>query len=139
VSSRERTAAEVRAFLERKELEPASIEYALRELAEAGAIDDARYARLFTEDRRGIDQWGSERIARELLRRGVPAELVEEAAGGTTRDDELASAIDLLRTKLPPADDDRGRAKAWRLLVRKGYEPELAYDAVRAAANERAA
>ena len=35
----------------------------------------------------------------------------------------------------PPADD-RDRDRAWRMLVRKGYEPELAYDAVRA--HERA-
>lgn len=139
ISSRERTVAEVRAFLERKELEPAAIEYALGELAEAGAVDDARFARLFTEDRRGIDQWGNERIARELRRRGVEAAVIEEATSGLTRDDELASAIELLRTKLPPADDDRGRAKAWRLLVRKGYEPELAYDAVRAAAADQRA
>jgi regulatory protein len=140
VSSRERTTAEVRAFLERKEVEPAAIEYALGELTEAGAVDDARFARLFTEDRRGIDGWGRERIERELYRRGIDPDLIEQAAGGTTREDELEAAIDLLRTKLPPAEDDRGRNRAWRLLVRKGYEPELAYDAVRAvASDERAA
>jgi regulatory protein len=139
VSSRERTVAEVRAFLERKEVEPASIEYALGELADAGAVDDARFARLFAEDKRSIEGWGTGRIARELGRRGVAPELVEEATGGLTRDDELATAVELLRTKLPPAEDDRGRARAWRLLVRKGYEPELAYDAVRAAAEEQAA
>jgi SOS response regulatory protein OraA/RecX len=27
--------------------------------------------------------------------------------------------------------DDRARDKAWRLLVRRGYEAELAYEAVR--------
>jgi regulatory protein len=129
----------VRAFLERKEVEPASIEYALGELIAAGAVDDARYARLFTEDRRGIDGWGNERIARELQRRGVGSDVIEQATAGMTRDDELAAAVDLLRTKLPTPDDDRGRARAWRLLVRKGYEPELAYDAVRAAADQRAA
>ena len=30
-----------------------------------------------------------------------------------------------------PLEDDRGRDKAWRLLVRRGYEAELAYEAVR--------
>ncbi len=39
--------------------------------------------------------------------------------------------MQLLGEKMAPATDDRGRDKAWRMLVRKGYEPELAYDAVR--------
>ena len=30
-----------------------------------------------------------------------------------------------------PPCDDRERDRAWRMLVRKGYEPELAYEAVR--------
>ena len=38
----------------------------------------------------------------------------------------------------PPADD-RERDKAWRLLIRKGYEPDLAYEAVRAHGARRAA
>ena len=37
------------------------------------------------------------------------------------------------------ADSERDRDKAWRLLVRKGYEPDLAYDAVRAHGARRAA
>ena len=39
--------------------------------------------------------------------------------------------MQLLGDKYPPAADDRARDKAWRMLVRKGYEPELAYQAVR--------
>jgi regulatory protein len=124
--------AEVRSFLERKELEPASIEYALGELAEAGALDDARFARLFAEDKRLIDRWGGERIARELARRGVPPELIETAAGEQDRDDELGAALSLLEDKVAPPASDRERDKAWRMLVRKGYDPELAYEAVRA-------
>ena len=30
-----------------------------------------------------------------------------------------------------PFDGDRERDKAWRMLVRRGYEPEIAYEAVR--------
>ncbi len=124
--------AEVRSFLERKEIEPAVIEYALGELVEAGAVDDARFARLFAEDKRLIERWGTERIARELARRGVAPELIESTAGEQDREAELGAALGLLEEKVAPPATDRERDKAWRILVRKGYEPELAYEAVRA-------
>ncbi|MGI8750511.1 MAG: regulatory protein RecX [Thermoleophilaceae bacterium] len=136
ISTRERTVAEVRAFLERKELEAASIDYALAELAEAGAVDDMRFARLFVEAKRLIERWGKERIARELNRRGITAELIEAATADQDRDGELQAALELLEEKVAPPQGDRERDKAWRMLVRKGYEPDLAYEAVRARAGQ---
>jgi regulatory protein len=130
---RERTVAEMRRCLESKKVEPDAIELALAELLEAGFLDDARYARRFAEDKRTLDRWGSERISRDLRRRGVDPELVEQALAGRERASELDSALVLLEERFPTVlVDDRGRDKAWRLLVRRGYEPELAYEAVRA-------
>jgi len=131
ISTRERTVAEVRVFLERKEVEAASIDYALVELAEAGAVDDARFARLFAEDKRLIERWGNERIARELNRRGISAELIEATTADQDREGEMQAALELLEEKVTAPQSDRERDKAWRMLVRKGYEPELAYEAVR--------
>lgn len=132
VSTRERTVSEVRAFLESKELEEALIAYALGELSESGALDDARFARLFTEDHRSIDRWGIDRIERDLRRRGVPGPLIEAALAHVDRTDELTAAVELLGQKLARPESDKDRDRAWRMLVRKGYEPELAYEAVRA-------
>lgn len=138
LSSRDRTEAELRAFLERKRAEPAAIDAAVAELREAGYVDDARYAQRFTEDKRSIERWGSERIERDLARRGVAAELIERALARERPGDELAAARSILaerfRAGLP---DARERDRAWKLLVRRGYEPELAYDAVRAHAAPR--
>jgi len=131
ISRRDRTVAEVRAFLERKQVEPEPLEHALGELAEGGWLDDERFAQRFAEDKRMIERWGSERIERELRRRGVPDDAIAAAAGEQDRDHELAAAVDILAEKAGPVGDDRERDRAWRLLVRKGYEPELAYDAVR--------
>ena len=48
-------------------------------------------------------------------------------------DDAREAAIELLRRRLSePPRDDRGRERALGLLVRRGYDLELAYDAVRA-------
>jgi regulatory protein len=79
VGRRDRTVAELRAFLEGKRAGPAAIGAAVKALQDAGYLDDERYARRFTQDKRELERWGTERIARDLHRRGVPAELVERA------------------------------------------------------------
>jgi regulatory protein len=133
IGRREHTVAQLRTYLEGKRAGPEAIEVAVAELTEAGVLDDAGYARRFAGDKRALDRWGSERIERELQRRGVARELVEAALATQDRDGELEAAVDLLDTRFPaPPADDRERDRAWRLLVRRGYEPELAYEAVRA-------
>ena len=129
---RERTERELRAFLERRRFEPAVIDDVTAAVRAERLVDDAGYARRFAEDRRLLDRWGNERIARDLERRGIERELVEQALDGHGQDDELQVAIELLDRRFPlPFDGDRERDKAWRMLVRRGYEPELAYSAVR--------
>jgi regulatory protein len=132
ISVRERTEHEVDEFLRRRGYEDEVIADVIGALREERLIDDAGYASRFAEDRRLLDRWGNERIARDLERRGVARELVDQALAGHGRDDELALAIELLDRRFPmPFDGDRERDKAWRMLVRRGYEPELAYSAVR--------
>jgi len=137
---RERTVMELRAYLEGKRVEPEAIEHAVDELTTAGFLDDARYAVHFAEDKRKLERWGSDRIERDLRRRGVPPDLIDVAISARERPDEMQAALDVLAQRLPdPPADDRARDRAWRLLVRKGYEPELAYEAVRAHARQHAA
>jgi regulatory protein len=132
VGKRDRTIAELRSTLERKQLDPLAIDAAVAELEETGWLDDARYAQRFAEDKRALERWGSERIARDLRQRGVAAAHVEAAVALQGRADELATAVLLLEQRLPtPPGDDQARSRAWQLLVRRGYESELAYEAVR--------
>jgi regulatory protein len=133
IGRREHTVAQLRSYLEGKRAEPQAIEAAIAELSEAGVLDDASYARRFADDKRSLDRWGSERIERELARRGVAAEHVAAALESQERGAELEAAVELLSERFPePPADDRERDRAWRLLVRRGYEHELAYEAVRA-------
>jgi regulatory protein len=137
LSRRDRTVFEVRRHLEDKRVEPAEIEQAVAELQAQGYLDDARYARAYAEDRRALDGWGPDRIARRLAQAGVGPDDVAAALAGRGAEEELAAAVELLRAKLRVApDDDRGRERALGLLVRRGYELEMAYDAVRAFARE---
>jgi len=133
VARRDRTVAELRTCLERKRVEPAAIDEAVADLAAAGLLDDARYAIRFVEDKRELEQWGGERIARELARRGVSPGLIDAALADTSADGELGTAVLLLERRYTfPPRDDRERDRAWRMLVRRGYPPDLAYDALRA-------
>jgi regulatory protein len=132
LDSRDRTEQELRRFLERRAVERAVIDAVVDALTGEGLVDDAGYARRFADDRRLLDQWGSERIAADLARRGVDRELIEDALAGHGDADELAVAVELLDRRFPmPFAGDRDRDKAWRLLLRRGYETDIAYEAVR--------
>jgi regulatory protein len=131
---RDRTVLEVRRHLEAKRVEPDTIEQAVAELAELGYLDDARFAQRFVEDRRALDHWGNERIERKLVASGVEAELISAAlAVGDAAQTQVEAALTILtrRFRTPP-DTERDRERALGFLVRKGYEMEIAYDAIRA-------
>lgn len=136
LNRREHTVAEVRRLLERKRVEPAEVTTVLDELVEGGWVDDAAYARRFAEDRRLLDGWGSERIARRLAAVGVDRELIDAAVGVRGAEDERTAALELLHRRFPePPADARERNRALGLLARKGYELELAYDVLRGYCN----
>jgi regulatory protein len=128
---RDRTEAElVRAFLKAR-VEPELAEEVIGELRESGYVDDARFAQRFVEDRRQLDAWGNERIERRLRELGVDPELIV-ASLGEAGHSELEAAVALLERRFPaPPETPRERDRALGVLVRKGYELELAHDALR--------
>ena len=146
-----------------RRVEDAAIEQAIALLIDQGVLDDARYARLFAHDKRALEQWGSERIRRTLLERGIDPELVEEAlcasaewpgsAGGSgggfvggpsggsggafEPESDFDRGLALLRRRFAVAPRDRReRDRALGLMIRKGYDSELALDALAAYARE---
>lgn len=134
LSRRDRTEAELRRHLVAKGVGDAEVDAAIAEVARMGYLDDARYARAFAEDRRNLDAWGSERIERRLLELGVDREHVAAALGDRAGARELEAALELLRRRFggDALVGERERDRALGMLARKGYELELAYDAVRA-------
>jgi len=133
LGKRDRTAAEIRRHLVSKDISEPAADAAVAELERMGYLDDARYARVFAEDRRALDAWGPERIERRLLELGVDPEHVAAAVGERDGAGELEAALELLRRRvreIPSSERERDRALG--MLVRKGYDLELAYDAVRA-------
>jgi regulatory protein len=132
LNRREHTVAELRRVLERKRAEPSDIAVVLEELVSEKWVDDAAYARRFTEDRRNLDGWGAERIARRLAALGVDREDIDAALAARAGSDEREAALELLQRRFPdPPADPRDRNRALGMLARKGYELELAHDVLR--------
>ena len=140
LSRRERTTLEVRQQLERKGVDTAVADEVTAILSEEGYVDDARFARLFVQDKRELEQWGTERIRQRLLARGLDRDVIATALedgqawrGPGEPATELDRALSVLGRRFPsPPNDRRGRDRALGALIRKGYDPELALDALRA-------
>ena len=154
LNRRERTVAEIRARLLKRDLHPDVVEAALRELGEQGYLDDARFARLYVQDKQDLSQWGSGRIRRGLLEHGIepgiadaalmgapaPGQAIVTGSGATGASDcaaatdhagELGRALALLHKRFPEGlDDPRDWERALGVLMRRGYEYELAVDAL---------
>ena len=138
LNRRDRTVSEVRLQLQRKGISPQLTEAAIQTLSDQALLDDTRFAQLFVSDKRQLEQWGNERIMRGLISRGIDRDLAATALGPDATDDdegdaELQRALALLRRRFPqPPQDRRDRDRALGVLLRKGYESELALDALAA-------
>lgn len=143
LNRRERTVAEVRQHLSSRDLGTEAADAAVAELSETGYLDDERYARLFVQDKRQLEEWGSVRIRRALHAHGVEPEVIDAAltetgAGASagarseqTLDGEFKRAISLLERRFPtPPRERRDRQRALGMLVRRGYDQELAIEAL---------
>jgi len=132
LNRRDHTVAELARVLARKRVEPAVIDAVIGELCDQGYLDDARFAQRFADDRRRLDGWGAERIEQRLRAAGVDAELIAAAVSRQGHEAELEAAVALLRRRFPdPLATPRDCERALGVLVRKGYELELAHDAIR--------
>ena len=124
------------AHLSAKGILPDVAERTVGELVEQGYVDDVRFAHRFAEDRRALDHWGSERIERRLRELGIDRALAA-AAAAAGEEGELDAAVALLARRFPsPPREERDLNRALGLLVRRGYELELAHDAIRAYGRE---
>ncbi|HLM32137.1 MAG TPA: regulatory protein RecX [Solirubrobacterales bacterium] len=131
LARKERTSAELTAWLAERGFGADEVDAALARLIEDGAIDDERFARRFAEDKRELRGWGPDRIREALAAKGLERELIEAEVGAEDPGAQLTRAIELLERRGGPPDDEAGRARALAYLARRGYDSELAYEAVR--------
>jgi regulatory protein len=137
LGEREHSSAELKRRLERARLGGEAIDAAIATVTQQGHLDDARYARLLAEDRRDIDGWGVERIRARLEAAGIERELIDSVLAGHDTASELVAAGALLRRRCRAGlRDDRERQRAFAILIRAGYDSDVAYDAIRSVGGE---
>lgn len=136
LNRRERTVGEMRAHLEQKGVPSGPAGAAVETMVQDGYLDDERFALMFIHDRRQLDSWGSDRIRRALAGRGIERDQIERAlaqdeserAGGQS---ELERALEVLCRRFPsPPRERRERDRALGVLLRKGFDGEVALDAL---------
>lgn len=133
---RARSVAEVRRRLGQAGYRANLVEGAIERLTELGMLDDAQFARTWIESRDRARPRGEIALRRELALKGVDRNVVNElleerrdegaADGGV----DLGAAERLLarhqRTLARETDPRSRRRRAYALLARNGFSPEIA-------------
>jgi regulatory protein len=130
LESRPRSAAEVRARLERKDFAPEAIDAAIARLAELELIDDNAFARFWVENRQANRPRGLGALRDELRRKGIDADVAARVLSDESlTGDESASAWGLARAALHKYAGSRDRNAFTRrmsgYLQRRGFSFEV--------------
>lgn len=133
--------AELAAALERKGFTPDETAAAVERCAELGLVDDQRVAGRFAELRAAERGWGPRRLEAELLRRGASADVA--SASSRLAPARLAAALQVAlrraETRQPSGWFRLGAARARLVssLIRRGFDPDDAREAVADLAADR--
>jgi regulatory protein len=135
---RERGVAELTEWLLARGFAEDEVAGAIERLIAIGELDDERFARRYAEDKRELRGWGAERIREALTRRGIDRDAIDAALRAESPLDEVDRAAGLLAGRGSALGTEAERARALAFLARRGYELEVAYEAVRRCEREAA-
>lgn len=131
LSRREHGRAELRGRLARKPVPDEVAEAVMARLDAWGYLDDARFAASLVRAKRG--ERGRFALGRELDARGVDEATREAALAELDEVQQLDAARALLHKhawRFASGDAGKDRAKARQLLARRGFEAEIAREAL---------
>jgi regulatory protein len=136
---RPRTSKEIERYLQRKEIEPESIAYAVERLEQERLIDDEDYARRFAESRLRAGGKGRLLIKQELKMRGVNKNTADAASRELGRDAEQAAADQVAAKKWRSMTGELHdkRRKLAQFLLRRGFPMEVTMLAVKRASTDQ--
>ncbi len=121
VSQRQMSARELSKKLREKGADEETADFCVRWIMERGLLDEERYAAAIVRHY-AAKGYGEGRVRQELMRRGVPRELWEDALGQMPED---TSKIDrLVASKLRDPDDRDEVRKLSAALYRRGFSGE---------------
>ncbi|RJS61599.1 recombination regulator RecX [Bacillus sp. PK3_68] len=133
LSIRMRAEKEVREFLIKKEVESESIEEIIHALYRMNYLDDAEFAKAYTNTQINASDKGPKVIERELKEKGIEGSLIEEALAKFEEGLQLEKSIKLAqkyRQKYRKESPIIQKQKIEQTLSRKGYEWGIIQEAV---------
>ena len=123
LARRDFTSQELRAKLEAKGFATAATAVVIADLARAGLLNDERYAQNYVAYHAGRGQ-GPLRIAAELRRSGLAADIVEAALATGPDWKALARKVCRVKFGLQPPDSWAQRARQARFLQYRGFSSD---------------
>ena len=136
LEARPRSVAEVRRRLTGAGYRPALVDGAIERLLELGMLDDRAFAKAWIASRDRARPRGERVLRQELLQKGIDRTLVNEVLEerrtgeeGEAAEPDLEAARRLLQRNARSldriADPRQRRARAYALLARNGFDPDV--------------
>jgi len=125
LSYRPRSELEVRRRLQQQGHDAASIERAIDRLKELNLINDAEFARLWTENRETCSPRGPRLLRQELQQKGLPRDVIEQVLNDLDESDAAYRAAEKKARSLPTDDYHTFYKRLAAYLIRRGFGYEI--------------
>jgi len=132
-AGRERSPYQVLQKLFAWELDEDNAQQVLAELIAENFIDEERFARAFCHDKFEFNQWGKIRIRQELSQHRIAENMIQIGLNSIdpAKYEEVIFKLAVKKWSLLKDDPWIKKQKTTAFLVRKGFEMDLAIEAVR--------
>lgn len=97
---RQRSAFEIIRRLKEKGFESKIIDTLIKDLAESDYINDARFAQEFCDIYRNRRGYGLQRLKKELQKKGVASEIIDQILGFLSEDDDYLLAKNIAKKRV---------------------------------------
>ncbi len=130
---RDRSSAELRQALEKKQVPAEVIEVVMAKLEAQGFVNDERFARDWITARHRSKGLARTALSQELKLKGIPDEIINIALDSIDPDDERRRAHALVQRRMASLtrfDKETQKRRLTSFLMRKGYPAHLCFEVV---------
>ena len=129
ITATQKTEKQIRDYLQKKGYVQAVIEYVIEKMRGYNFLNDRGYAQDYVQE--VSVKKGGKLIKQELKKRGVSDDAIDEALSTLSTEDQTQTALQILQKYLRYKEKDQAALqKAFRYLLGKGFEYEIAKDAL---------